>query len=293
MEKEPLISVIVPVFNVAANLAQCLRSLLKQTYQNWEVILVNDASYDRTGQICRDFAAQDSRVTVIQQPTQQGVAVARNVGLAAASGEYVTFVDGDDFVDAAYLAHMYQQMQAKQADIVIGGYYELDEQAGNFIYYYPAGKVRSTVASTAEVLQQIGHNRIMTACSKLYRRTLFEEVAFPDGWLVEDICVVVKLYTAAQRIVLLDESLYCIRQRQGSMTRRLYSFQQYRDTLAAHFELVMDYLVNGYDPAPAFARLEYVLNYYRWYMKQQGVTDGTAYRQVMYYAKRMQALKKK
>lgn len=86
--------------------------------------LVNDASYDRTGQICRDFAAQDSRVKVIQQPTQQSVAVARNVGLAAAQGEYVTFVDGDDFVTPDYLAHMHQQMQAKQADLVIGGYYE-------------------------------------------------------------------------------------------------------------------------------------------------------------------------
>ena len=69
MEKQPLISVIVPVFNEAANLAQCLQSLLDQTYQNLEVILVNDASYGRTGQICRDFAAQDSRVKVIQQPT--------------------------------------------------------------------------------------------------------------------------------------------------------------------------------------------------------------------------------
>ena len=83
MERQQLISVIVPVFNGAANLAQCLQSLLDQTYQNLEVILVNDGSYDRTGQICRDFAAQDSRVKVIQQPTQQGVAVARNVGLAA------------------------------------------------------------------------------------------------------------------------------------------------------------------------------------------------------------------
>lgn len=100
---------------------------MDQTYQNLEVILVNDASYDRTGQICRDFAAQDSRVKVIQQPTQQSVAVARNIGLAAAQGEYVTFVDGDDFVTPDYLAHMYQQIQAKQADLVIGGYYELDE----------------------------------------------------------------------------------------------------------------------------------------------------------------------
>lgn len=130
---------------MAANLAQCLQSLLDQTYQNLEVILVNDASYDRTSQICRDFAAQDSRVKVIQQPTQQGVAVARNVGLAAAQGEYVTFVDGDDFVTPDYLAHMYQQIQAKQADLVISGYYELDEQAGNFLFYYPAGEVHATV----------------------------------------------------------------------------------------------------------------------------------------------------
>lgn len=213
--------------------------------------------------------------------------------MTAAQGEYVTFVDGNDFVTPDYLAHMYQQIQAKQADLVIGGYYELDEQAGNFIFYYPAGEVHATVTPTEKVLQQIGNNRIMTACGKLYRRNLFDEVAFPAGRLVEDICVVVKLYTAAQRIVLLDESLYCIRQRQGSTTRRLYSFQQYQDTLAAHFELVMDYLVNGYDPAPAFDRLKYVLDYYQWYMQQQGITDSPIYRQVMYYVKRMKALKEK
>lgn len=293
MPTQPLISVIVPVFNVAANIAQCLKSLLAQTYANLEIIIVNDASYDRTGQICRQFQARDQRVKVFNQATQQGVAVARNRGLAVAQGEYVTFVDGDDFVRPAYLAHLYQQSQVHQADLVIGGYYELDEQAGNFIFFYPEGQARGTVIPTAQVLQQIGNNRIMTVWGKLYRRNLFNEVSFPVGRLVEDICVVVKLYTAARRIVRLDENLYCSRQRQGSTTRRPYSFQQYQDTLAAHFELVMDYLVNGYDPAPAFDRLEYVLNYYQWYLQRQGLTDSPTYRQVMYYAKRMKGLKEK
>ena len=72
-----------------------------------------------------------------------------------------------------YLAHMYQQIQAKQADLVIGGYYELDEQAGKFLFYYPAGEVHATVTPTEKVFQQIGNNRIMTACGKLYRRNIF------------------------------------------------------------------------------------------------------------------------
>lgn len=82
MPTQPLISVIVPAFNVAVNIAQCLKSLLAQTYANLEIIIVNDASYDRTGQICRQFQARDQRVKVLNQATQQGVAVARNRGLA-------------------------------------------------------------------------------------------------------------------------------------------------------------------------------------------------------------------
>lgn len=91
--------------------------------------------------------------------------------------------------------------------------------------FFIIGEVHATVTPAEKILQQIGNNRIMTVWGKLYRQNLFNEIAFPAGRLVEDICVVVKLYTAAQRIVLLDESLYCIRQRQGSTTRRLYSFQ--------------------------------------------------------------------
>lgn len=104
-----LISIIVPAFNIAKDLRQCVESILAQTYANWELILINDASYDQTGELCREFESKDERIKLIELATQHGVATARNIGIKAANGEYLTFIDGDDFVSPTYLAHLYEQ----------------------------------------------------------------------------------------------------------------------------------------------------------------------------------------
>lgn len=287
-----LISIIVPAFNIAKDLRQCVESILAQTYANWELILINDASYDQTGELCREFESKDERIKLIELATQHGVATARNIGIKAANGEYLTFIDGDDFVSPTYLAHLYEQAQLQQADIAVGAYYELNEQRGEFLFYITEEKQQGYIVSTEEILQRINENRFKTACCKLYKRSLFDEVYFPDGRLIEDIETMSKLYMAAKQIVLLNENLYCIRQRQNSTTRRLHSLQYIRDNLDAHFELLTDFVVNGYDPQPVIKEMRYVMGYFKNYLENQGLTNVPIYHRVKYYYQTIAKLKK-
>lgn len=112
-----LVSIIVPVYKAEKYIHQCIDSLLTQTYRNIEVILVDDGSPDHCGKICDEYAAKDCRVKVIHQQNG-GVSAARNVGLANATGEWITFVDADDSVTCAYI----EQLYANDSDWVIGGY---------------------------------------------------------------------------------------------------------------------------------------------------------------------------
>ena len=116
MNENPLISVIIPVYNVESYIEQCLRSVMTQTYNNIEIIAVDDGSTDNSGKICDDLAKEDARIKVIHQ-TNSGVSVARNTGMDAAHGEYVGFVDGDDFIDPDMYEYLYSLIKDNNADI--------------------------------------------------------------------------------------------------------------------------------------------------------------------------------
>ncbi len=114
----PLISVIVPVYNVEKYLRPCVDSILAQTYQNLEIILINDGSTDKSGQICDEYATKDKRVRVIHQ-ANQGVSVARNAGLEGAQGQYIGFVDGDDYIDPDMYQYLYNLVILHKVDIAV------------------------------------------------------------------------------------------------------------------------------------------------------------------------------
>ena len=116
-----LISIIIPVYNVETYLVECIESVLKQTYQNIEILLIDDGSPDNSGKICDEYAKKDSRVRVIHKENG-GVSSARNVGLEQAKGEYLTFVDSDDFVDECYVEKMYDNLQENNSDLVFCSY---------------------------------------------------------------------------------------------------------------------------------------------------------------------------
>lgn len=134
MANQPKISVIVPVYNGDQYLRQCLESLLKQIFTDFEIMVVNDGSADFSYQICQEFAHQDSRVRVFNQ-TNQGQAVARNLALAHARGEYITFVDADDYVVERYLVALYQAALEQDAEVVVGEYFRYGDAEKKWYYH--------------------------------------------------------------------------------------------------------------------------------------------------------------
>ena len=131
------ISVVVPAHDVERYLEQCVDSVLSQTFTDFELLLIDDASKDRTGDICDRYAQLDERVKVIHLIDQAGVSIARNTGVANAKGKYIAFIDSDDFVRKTYLENLYHTLVDYQADLVFSEFHRLDQEAGMFYFSVP------------------------------------------------------------------------------------------------------------------------------------------------------------
>jgi len=200
----PLVSVIVPVYCVEEYLALCVESILVQTYANLEVILVDDGSPDRSPAMCDAYGLQDSRVKVVHKENG-GLSDARNAGIAMATGEYITFVDGDDILAPQAIEEMVHLAAAEQAEIVK---ISLERK-------YPGQSLSPTsgsyeVLDGTEVLSRIYTSKpqIISACGKLFKTTLFQKVLFPVGRYYEDEYTTPKLYHLARRVVLSESVQY-------------------------------------------------------------------------------------
>lgn len=211
----PLISVVVPVYNIEAYLEKCVRSLLDQTYSNLEIILVDDGSTDSSPVLCDKLAMEDNRV-VVSHKRNGGLSDARNHGIALASGEYLSFIDGDDYLaQGAYEAVMAEFEGA--ADIVAFGI-ELCFDDGRKIRKAPAAR-RCLGMGQGIVALNTFCGLDVSACNKVYRRNLFEGIEFPVGKHCEDYYIMPRLLDRAARIVMLPDAFYQYRQRSGSITK--------------------------------------------------------------------------
>ncbi len=224
MEKE-MISVIIPVYNVERFLPTCLDSVLAQSYRNFELILVDDGSTDSCGAICNAYAVKDPRIVVIHK-TNGGLSDARNAGLRKALGEYITFIDSDDYVHEDYLSILHQELTDAGADIAYCDCVKVDENATD------AGRLtkrKGIVSSHIDALKQmyhpVQHGQSFIACGKLYRRKVFEksQAMFPVGKIHEDIFTTYQLIYAAQKVVFIPSQLYCYRKRAGSIMNVSFS----------------------------------------------------------------------
>ncbi len=187
-EKNPLISVIVPVYNVEQYLHRCIDSILAQTYTNLEIILVDDGSPDRSGEICDAYAVQDSRVKAIHQENG-GLSAARNAGLDICTGEYITFVDSDDYIEPDMIQTLLHNI--KNADMCGCGMFRESSEKGILFKIQPNEEYR---LSGSTVLRwrysgKSGALQINESCiwGKLFRKKLFEQLRFKDGIVFEDI----------------------------------------------------------------------------------------------------------
>lgn len=204
---KPLISIIIPVYNVKRYVGKCLDSIMRQKYENLDIVVVDDGSSDDSGEICDNLVKKDERIRVFHKKNG-GLSDARNFGLKKAKGDIVAFVDGDDFVSEDYVSAMYEEMTRNNVDVVVCGY--------NLVK--PKKEVMSGKEAAAKLLTQ-QENIDIVAWNKLYKKSLFVDnnIWFPKGKKHEDTLTTYKVLSKARRVVYLDEVLYCYVEREGSI----------------------------------------------------------------------------
>lgn len=217
MISETMISVIIPVYNVDRYLCRCVDSVLAQTYKNLQVILVDDGSTDQSGVICDRYREKDSRIVVIHK-ANGGLSSARNAGIDAATGDYFTFVDSDDWIEPDAYENMLVSCKARQVQLVCAGRYDVNADTGErTLGLCPKQEV---VISAQEMLQKIltWDGCDSSACDKLFNASLFHKIRFPDGRVSEDVAVMYRIVERAERVALLPQPIYNYYHRQGSIS---------------------------------------------------------------------------
>ena len=235
---EGRISVIVPAYNVETYLQRCVDSILRQTYPHLEVILVDDGSTDGTGALCDALAGLDGRIQVIHKPNG-GLSDARNRGLDAATGEYIAFVDSDDWIDPAMYETLVRVLCQERVDLVVCEATRVRDGAA--CRRQGTGEVFSLDCQRAMEMLIQDRRFHGNAWNKLYARRLWDRVRFPVGRCYEDVHIMHEIYDLCERIAFVDEGLYYYFQRDGSIVH------------AAQLRPYLDF-VHG-----ALARYEYLL----------------------------------
>lgn len=213
---QPLISVIVPCYNVEPYLERCFASIAGQSYGHIEVILVDDGSTDGTGALCDRLAVTDSRARVVHK-ANGGLSDARNAGIDVAHGELLAFVDSDDYMPPHAIATLLGVMQATGADISEGRQRRFDE-GSTCTVEQKEGHV--TTYTTHEAIDNMlyQHTLSCSACSHLYKASLFDGLRYPKGMLYEDLAVAYDLLSRASTVSHTSAVTYCYMQRRGSIT---------------------------------------------------------------------------
>jgi glycosyltransferase involved in cell wall biosynthesis len=217
----PLISVIIPVYNVEKYLARCVDSIIKQTYSKLDVILVDDGSTDRSGNICEEYKEKDSRIRVIHK-ANGGLSDARNVGIDIAEGQYITFIDSDDYIAADYVEYLFELLTKYKADISICS--KLSFNDGETIEqnkYKTEIREYTGFSAMEDLFYQ--KNIENSAWGKLYKTFLFKDIYYPVGKLYEDLGTTYKVLFKAQKVVWSSEKKYFYRQRVGSIMKKTFS----------------------------------------------------------------------
>lgn len=264
----PLVSVVVPIYRVETYLALCVESVLTQTYTNLDIILVDDGSPDLCPSMCDAYVQQDSRVTVIHKGNG-GLSDARNVGIANAKGEYITFVDGDDILAPEAIETMVNLAVAERADIV-KICLERKYLGQPLIPTEGAYEIIDGIEALTRIY--IGKPQIISACGKLFRTTLFKDIRFPVGKFYEDEYTTPKLYYLAERVVLSESVLYFYMQWDNeSIMRTALTEKKITDSLFVSIERIDFFKRIGQKKLARKATIDY-------YIKLQKLTDesGTA-----------------
>lgn len=196
------ISVIVPVYNVSRYLERCVNSIINQTYNNLQIILVNDGSTDDSGVLCDNLAKLDNRISVIHKENG-GLADARNSGLKVAAGEYIAFLDSDDWIDLDYYEILHRKIIETKSDIAVIGFLWVKGEK----FVKPSFYLEDQVLSNNEAIKELAKDELLTshAWNKLFRKEVLRGIEFPYGRTYEDIFIMHKVFEKAKRIAIISD----------------------------------------------------------------------------------------
>ena len=212
---KPSLSIVVPVYNVEQYLHKCVDSILNQTFRDYELILVDDGSTDGSSRICDDYKKIDERIRVFHKENG-GLSDARNYGLDHSNGEYIAFVDSDDWIDSVMYESMMNSIIDNDADISVCGHrvVTVDGRVEETVVF-DEPVLLTGIEATKEILKD--ERMPSFAWNKLYKRSLFKDIRFPHGRIYEDIAVIYRYFDMAKRVYVLNEVYYNYLRRPGSI----------------------------------------------------------------------------
>lgn len=268
MTDAPLITVIVPIYNVLEYLTRCVHSITAQTYENLEILLVDDGSTDGTAQLCDQLAEEDGRIRVFHKENR-GSSLARNFALGQARGEYVGFVDSDDFIAPQMYELLWEGIRRFQVPAAQVGRDEIDKEGNRLPNICEPPKEAEVTDSGAFFKELLLHRGDCSFCTKLVRRDLFPEEAFPAGKLNEDFQLLIRMLPQMGKLVLLPQQVYHVFYRIGSNSRRAdrNDFSPVYADCVENADLAMEIVKRDYPELEeaafrfgVFQRLEYMLH---------------------------------
>lgn len=214
----PEVSVIVPIYNIASYLEECVQSVSKQTFKDFELLLIDDGSKDNSGAIAEDLARKDDRIRVFHKENG-GLSDARNYGMTKARGKYIQFIDGDDFIVSTLLEKCVERLNETGADMVIFDFFQYYEKTGTkeVVRNVYSGDHTYVLAENKAMMTRIAN----AAWNKMYRRSLFSStgILYPKGYYYEDLGTTYRLLPMAKSITFINEPLYNYRKdRPGNIT---------------------------------------------------------------------------
>lgn len=219
----PEISIIIPVFNAEKYIVRCLESIENQSYRDYEVIIVNDGSTDSSLSIISEFARNKEYIKIVNQKNRKAAA-ARNTGIENAIGQYIAFIDSDDYVHADYLRVLYENAVKYDAEVSTCGFYK---SSSEIFCDVDTTKNMPYVRSNIEVMYEccdINKTAIVTPWSKIYKKELFSNILYPEGRTYEDLAVTHRVLYRAKRIVTTELKLYCYFNTEESVVHGKYTY---------------------------------------------------------------------
>lgn len=235
ISNQVLVSIIVPAYNVEKFISKCLESLTNQSLKDIEIIIVDDGSTDRTPEIIKEFAAKDKRIKMITQ-TNQKQGAARNRGLEIAAGEYISFVDSDDWVDKDYIEKLYTAITKYNADMAAASIAR--KKKNKLKYYCRYEEEKLYTGDIKEFMQVVKMPSQWYVPAKIYRRSLLDDIRFPEKVYYEDVSFMIRVICKISSLVTVPDITYFYVVNTNSTIRGKQTAKKLQDAAAAHIDAI-------------------------------------------------------